>query len=278
MVGGAKICFQNKKYFCNLTTMHENYKRHKRSVWNYTPVVCVKESLVMYVNERDQINYHGFLHALREMHQVPLGQVCKGLCTSSGMNRFERGNRMPEKQLRDRLTSRLGISGEKYEDYLQPKQYVLWEQRLRIVKAIEQRDFAFAKKELESYAKVMGLNQVNKQYVETMRFQLLLLEDAPQEMLFESVSKAIKHTVPNIENALAGEHLLADQEMNLIAEWMRLAPPPAEEKSALAWRISQYEKLLASIDRSYWEKLQKAKIYPKVVFYILKSYFKHLSG
>jgi hypothetical protein len=99
----------------------------------------------MYVNERDQINYHGFLRALREMNQVSQAAVGKGICTVSGMNRFENGNRIAEKLMRDRLTARLGISGEKYEDYLQPKEYVRWEHRLRIVKAIEKKDFALAR-------------------------------------------------------------------------------------------------------------------------------------
>lgn len=222
----------------------------------------------MYVNERDQINYHGFLKALREMNKVPQAAVSKGICTVSGMNRFENGNRLAEKLMRDRLTSRLGISGEKYEDYLQPKEYVKWEHRLRIVKAIEERKLSKVKAALCDYEALDGLNRINDQFVEAMRFTIMSLEGAPEEELLACIKKAVKYTVSNVNKALAGEHLLADQEINLIAELMRLTPPKKTIRDANAWRISEYEKLITYMENSCWEKLQKAKVYPKIAFYI----------
>lgn len=224
----------------------------------------------MYVNERDQINYHGFLRALRKMNKVQQENVSIGICTVSGMNRFENGNRIAEKLMRDRLTARLGISGEKYEDYLQRKEYIRWQHRLRIVKAIEKRELHVAKEELDAYAKLRGLNVVNMQFVETMRFMILSLEDAPKDELLDCITKAVKWTVPNVENALNGTHLLSDQEINLIAEQMRLTPAPLAIADESAWRRSEYEKLITYIDNSHWEVLQKAKIYPKIVYYICK--------
>ena len=222
----------------------------------------------MYINERDQINYHGFLGALREMHQIREIRVCKGICSESAMNRFENGNRVAEKLMRDRLTARLGISGEKYEDYLQPKEYVIWEKRLRIVKAIEKSDLKTAKKELAAYEEQSGLNRIHVQFVEAMRYMILTLEGASEEELTACIQKAVKCTVSNVSKALDGEHLLADQEINLIAEQMRLCPPKKVVRDVNAWRISEYEKLIAYMDDSRWEKLQKAKVYPKVVYYI----------
>lgn len=224
----------------------------------------------MYVNDRDQINYHGFLRALREMNQVSQEAVGKGICTVSGMNRFENGNRIAEKLMRDRLTARLGISGEKYEDYLQPKEYVRWEHRLRIVKAIEKKDFALARMELDAYRELPRLNCVNLQFVEAMHFMILSAENAPKEEQLACITNAVKCTIPNMAKALNGEHLLSDQEINLIAEYMRLCPAKKTIKDEIAWRISEYEKLIAYMDVSCWEKLQKAKVYPKVVYYICK--------
>lgn len=222
----------------------------------------------MYVNDRDQINYHGFLRALREMHKVPQECVSKGICTVSGMNRFENGNRVAEKLMRDRLTARLGISGETYEDYLLPKEYAIWEHRMRIVKAIEKRELERAKRELSDYETYKGLNCVNKQFVEAMRFMLLMIGDTDQEALLDCINKAVKCTVSNPKKALDGVHLLADQEINLIAEQMRLCPPKKVVRDLNAWRISEYEKLLSYMDNSRWEALQKAKVYPKVAYYI----------
>ena len=222
----------------------------------------------MYVNDRDQINYHGFLRALRDMNNVQQHLVSIGVCTVSGMNRFENGNRVAEKLMRDRLTARLGISGEKYEDYLQRSEYRRWQHRLCIIKAIEKKDLMTAKAEVEEYAILKGLNVVNKQFVETMRFMILSLENASKEELLDCVNKAIKYTVPNVKKALDGAHLLSDQEVNLIAEQMRLLSPKAVVRDEVAWHIAEYEKLIDYMDRSKWETLQKAKVYPKVVYYI----------
>ena len=222
----------------------------------------------MYINERDQINYHGFLRALREMNNVSQEAVSIGICTVSGMNRFENGNRIAEKLMRDRLTARLGISGEKYEDYLQRSEYIRWQHRLRIIKAIEKKDLCTAKEELDAYASLRSLNVVNKQFVETMRFMILSLENASRDELLDCVNKAIKWTVPNVKKALNGTHLLSDQEVNLIAEQIRLMTPKPVVRDENAWRISEYEKLIAYMDNSHWETMQKVKVYPKVVYYI----------
>ena len=222
----------------------------------------------MHINERDQVNYHGFLRALREMQGVSQETAAKGVCTVSGMNRFENGNRNAEKLMRDRLTSRLGISGEKYEDYLQPKEYVRWEQRLRIVNAIEKRDLELAKSELEAYASLENLNRINLQFIEAMRFNIRYLEKASGEELFDCIKVAVKRTVPNMKKALAGAHLLADQEINLIAEQMRWSPSPSVVANEADWRIQEYQKLITYMENSQWEKLLKAKVYPKVTYYI----------
>ena len=224
----------------------------------------------MYINDRDQINYHGFLRALRAMHGVPQGYVSKGICTTSGMNRFENGNRIAEKLMRDRLTARLGISGETYEDYLLPKEYDAWKHRMRIIKAIEERTIVEAQKELAQYEKRPKLNNLNKQFIKAMQYNILLLEGASEEELFTCVTDAIKHTVPSVEKALARAHLLADQEVNLLAERIYLCKCPKVVCDINAWRIGEYEKLISYIDTSRWEKLQKAKVYPKIAYYIGK--------
>ena len=66
----------------------------------------------MYINDRDEINYHGFLRATRERQNVSLRMVGEGICTESAISRVEIGDRLPEKLMRDRISARLGVSGE----------------------------------------------------------------------------------------------------------------------------------------------------------------------
>lgn len=225
----------------------------------------------MLLSERDHISFHEFLRTLREKNQVFQVHVCKGICTKSAMTRFENGSRIPNKLMRDRFTARLGISCEKYEEYLQPKEYVRWEQRIRIVKAIEERKLKQAKEELEAYAMDANHNCINLQFVDAMRYMILRLEGAPREILWDVLCNAVKHTVPNVKKALAGEHLLCDQEINLIAEMISLDEPKVNDIDVNAWRITAYEKLLAYIEASCWEDIQKAKVYPKIERQICQS-------
>ena len=100
----------------------------------------------MYINDRDQINYHGFLKALREMQKANLRQVAEGNCSDSEVYRTEIGDRLPEKLMRDRITARLGVSGEEYEEYLRPEEYRQWEIRMYILDHINKGDIEAVQK------------------------------------------------------------------------------------------------------------------------------------
>lgn len=223
----------------------------------------------MYANDRDEINYHGFLKALRELNDVTLTQVAKGMCSNSLINRTENGTRVPEKLVRDRITSRLGVSGEKYEDYLQPEEYRQWVLRQKIVKAVEKKEIAVAEEALAEHALIQKLNCVQKQFAETMNFMLLHAKGAAKDELRDCINKAVAFTIPDIHAALAGEHLLADQELNLILEYFSLQEYDDEEQ-----RVSDYREILAYMDDSFMENIAKAKVYPKVVCYICEILMK----
>lgn len=231
--------------------------------------MCQREN-AMYINQRDQVNYHGVLKNLRKLNKVKQLEVCQGVCSESGMNRFEKGNRIAEKLIGDRLTARLGESGEKYEDYLQPKEFVRWEQRISIVKAIENRDLETAKILLSSYESQSKLNCVNLQFIETMRYMILSIEGESEYVLLDVLKRALKFTVKDTKKALNGAHLLCDQEIHLIAEITSISSPYGTSMETISWRMQEYEKLISYMENSCWETLQKAKVYPKVVYFIYK--------
>lgn len=219
----------------------------------------------MYENQHEQTKYNNFLKALRIWNEVSQRCVCKGICTPSGMNRFELGSRMPEKLIRDRLTARMGISCERFEDYLQPKDYVKYRLRQEIVTALEKEDLETAKVKLADYEAQKGLTSVHKQFVEAMRYMILSFEGAKEEVLFASITSALNDTVLDVEKALTKKQLLSPQEVNLILEQVRFMQPPNDVTDADEWRFAEYEKLILYIENSKWEKLLKVKIYPRVV-------------
>lgn len=229
----------------------------------------------MYVNNRDQINYHNFLKNARSKSGASQSQVAAGLYTSSAYNRAELGVRIPEKLMRDRLTARLGFSGEHYVEYLGLEELQQWKQRQDIVSAIAEKDIETAETVLESYEKLADLtNTVQLQFIKSMRFFILQAKGASKEELLMQVQDAVRCTVANVDKALVGVHLLADQELNLIAESMRLQPHTGVVSDESTWRILEYQKLITYMDHSFMENLAKVKVYPKVTSFICKEVLK----
>lgn len=222
----------------------------------------------MYINDRDQINYHGFLKKLRRSQKVTLNQVSEGICSYSELSRTEIGDRLPEKLMRDRITSRLGISSEEYEEYLRPEEFRQWECRMRILNHINKGNLEDVYKEIEVYNRIMERNPVQEQFVETMRYMHGKMRGAPTDTLCLMLELAILHTVPNIRAAFAGAQLLADQELNLILEYTYLREFSGKKENEFEWRLAEYKKILKYVDESYMDVLSKSKIYPKVTYYV----------
>lgn len=228
----------------------------------------------MYINNRDQVNYHEFLKNARTKCGVSQLEVSRGLYTSSSYNRAELGVRVPEKLMRDRLTSRMGISGERYVEYLCLVELQQWKLRKNLVKAIAEKDAERAKSVLTELENIMDKdNKVQVQFINSMRFSLLQLENASNEDLFASVDLAVACTVEHIDEALAGKHLLSGQELDLIAERMRLMPC-TETANETTWRILEFQKLITYMDNSFMENLEKVKVYPKVTCFICELLLK----
>lgn len=229
----------------------------------------------MYVNERDQINYHRFLKSARINCGVNQMEVSKGLYTSSSYNRAEAGFRVPEKMMRDRLVSRMGFSGEKYTEYLGLEELQQWQLRQAVVKAIEEKNIKAAEAALVELDKIIDkTNTVQLQFMKSMRFFVSKLKGVSLEELFVSVRSAVACTVKSIDKALIGKHLLAEQELNLIAEYMRLQPFTGKASNENTWRILEYQKLITYMNYSFMENLTRVKVYPKVTCFICEALLK----
>ena len=79
---------------------------------------------------KDDINFHGFLAATRKLQNKTMPELGRGLYSKAMMKRIEDGERLPRKLERDRIVARLGVTGDRYEDYLCLDEYELWVARL----------------------------------------------------------------------------------------------------------------------------------------------------
>ncbi|MDD7025593.1 MAG: hypothetical protein PUI46_00605 [Lachnospiraceae bacterium] len=213
---------------------------------------------------KDEINFHGFLTTMRRLHKVTLEQVCQGLCSISMMKRIESGERLPDKLMRDRLMLRMGVALEGYEDYLSTEEYKEWEIRQRLLKAINEKEINIAKSYLAEYRKKENCSTVENQFLEAMEFMLLQMENAPIDQQKAVIERAVKLTIPDMEQALDGKALLSEQEINLITEYLWLR----EDREKVYF--DEYEKILIYIHNSLMDYNGRAKTYPKAAFYLCR--------
>lgn len=219
---------------------------------------------------RDEINFHKFLDAMRQLKNVTLEQVCAGLCSSSMMKRIECGDRLPEKQMRDRIMARMGVPLEGYEDYLSAEEHEQWKLRQKLLKSIENKQVTEAEKYLESYRVYESQNSVEAQYCDAMELMILQMKSAPIEKLRAVIKHAVSLTMPKIENGLSERMLLSEQELNLLTEYVWLREYNGRPEDDFEWRCKQYKGILNYIEHSHLDEFCRAKVYPKVAYYLCK--------
>lgn len=216
---------------------------------------------------KDEINFHGFLNAMRKLHNVTLEQVCEGLCSVSMMKRIEVGERMPEKLMRDRMMARMGVLLEGYEDYLPPDEYEQWCLRQNIIRSIEKKELEKTEYYLNEYKKVTERNAVELQFYDAMYFMYLKLKNASLAIQKKVIMRAIEHTMSDIDKVFHAGVLLSNQELNLLIEYIWISENDNEVGEEKTFHIEYYKDLLDYIEQADMNKFEKAKIYPKVAYY-----------
>lgn len=223
--------------------------------------------------DRDEINFNKFLRSVRKSQKASLLKTTYGVCTKSEMSKVEKGTRLPEKLVRDRLTARLGISGEEYEEYLITKEYVQWQARMDIIRSINKKDIEATEEKIDAYEKLYTHNNVQKQFVATMRYMLYEIKGYDYKKRLKQMEIAMKYTVPDLEAAFSGCQLLADQELNLIMEYISLCDRSVVEENLPEWKMKYYKAIDNYVQKSYMDKIAQAKVYSKLACHVCELVF-----
>lgn len=217
---------------------------------------------------KDEINFHKFLDAMRQLQDVTLEQVCEGLCTAGMMKRIECGDRLPEKQIRDRIMARMGVSIDGYEEYLSTEEHEQWKLRQKLLKSIENKQVTEAQKYLDAYRLYENQNSVEAQYCDAMELMILQMQNAPIEKQQAVIAHAVGLTMPKIEDGLSEKMLLSEQELNLLTEYVWLREYNGNPEAEFEWRYKQYQEILHYIEHSRLDEFCRVKVYPKVAYYL----------
>lgn len=159
--------------------------------------------------ESDQ-DFPKFLKRIRKEENVYLEQLAEGLMTVSQLARIEKGQRPIPKNMRDRLQGRLGVASDLYENLLNIEDHAAWEHQRNILCAIEQRDTKRAKELIIAYEKEAPVHdKIKQQFCLMMMAEVLKQQEIDQCEIADCYRKAVKHTVPDVEDLCLEKKLLS---------------------------------------------------------------------
>ena len=99
-------------------------------------------------------DFGSLLSRNRQKWNLSLEQLSEGLCTPSEVARMEKGERTPDKLLRDRLLLRVGVSPDTHESFLFGDDFAPWKLRQQILGAVAKRQSKRAKNLLTEYRRL----------------------------------------------------------------------------------------------------------------------------
>lgn len=215
--------------------------------------------------ESDQ-DFPKFLKRVRKEQNIYLEQLAEGLMTVSQLARIEKGQRPIPKNVRDRLSGRLGIASDLYENLLNIEDYAAWERQRNILCAVERRDVRRAQELVFAYEKEEPVHdRIKKQFCLVMQAEILRQQEADWSDIAACYDAAVKCTVPDIENLHLENKLLSIQEVNIILEY--------EFYHKGGNFAEKCRNLAAFVENAVYDDLAKVKVYPKIVYYYLREIF-----
>lgn len=211
----------------------------------------------------------GFLKLLRKIRKeekIYLEQLAEGLMMVSQLARIEKEQRPVPKNMRDRLLGRLGVSSDLYENLLNIEDYAEWEHQRNILCAIERRETKHARELLLVYEEESPVHdRIKQQFCLVMRAEIMKQQQADQQELADCYEKAVKCTIPDVEDMCLEKKLLSIQEINMLLEY--------EWYHKGANFAAKCKELLAYVEKAVYDDLSKVKIYPKIAYYFMQEIF-----
>lgn len=178
----------------------------------------MKETKVYLQSEADQ-DFAKLLKNIRTEEKVSLDQLAMGLMSASQLVKIENGERPINKNIRDRLLERLGVSKELYENLLDLCDFEEWDYKKKILSAIQDKKIEDAYRLLKEYkAHLRENDRINHQFILAMWGEVLKQEGASKEKIAECYRKAVILTIPDAEKVWSEKRPLSVLEMNLLLE------------------------------------------------------------
>lgn len=217
--------------------------------------------------EKDYINFHVFLNIIRENRDISLEKLRYGLCTKTMMHKIDIGEVLPEYQLRNRFIARMGISSERYEDYIQYDEYQRWKLSQDVIRAVEDEDSAKAEAMLQELQKLPYVEKkLERQFELDMEARIKELNGCSYAEILKLYEQAIAMTMPRIDYQKLDKYAFAPEEYYLILRYF-LAESKQDNDIYKIQSISIcVDSVIKHIKKSLLTNDMKAKVMPMAVY------------
>ena len=141
--------------------------------------------------------------------------LADGICSVPTLSRIENGERIPTKNIYERLLQRLGYSGNNFDIYTDEKDFRIHELQFNIRQAYIEGNIEAARKYLAAYSlENTEDSNINRQF-HVLYSTLLYQKDYPIQTQLERFEEAIRLTSPRYDQHKI-PHILSYEEINLI--------------------------------------------------------------
>lgn len=208
--------------------------------------------------------FSDYVKELRKESDFTAEALSDGLCGRRELTYLESGEREVPMLLQDALLERLGVGAENGEEYYDFEEYDRWEARHRILHNVTFENPARAAELLEAYAEKYDLNDnLENQFYLSQLAQVRRMQGAEREELRTLYEEAVALTVSGAEDRPIREMVLSLKEINLILE--------REQYRSQGERIERYAEILEYVENRKFDRIGKAKVYPKAVSFLYRS-------
>ncbi|WP_022772314.1 helix-turn-helix domain-containing protein [Butyrivibrio sp. AE2015] len=212
---------------------------------------------------RDDIKFHAFMKMTREAANVSLEETGKGLYTKSMMAQIEKGTTLPDYMMRNRIMSRLGISSEGYEDFLQPDEYKRYQKRMELIKLIESKKFAEAEEQIDQviFDEDLNLNKLELQFYYDMKARCLHFRKAPWCEVLKMYKKACSLTMILEEVKEKKFGVWAILEYFLLFKFFESGAECSDSTEEISMLAEICMSVLDHLEKSSMDAMGKSKVY-----------------
>lgn len=165
-----------------------------------------------------QINTIGVvLSYYREKYQLPLAEICEGICSATTLFRMEQGYREVDSLVSETLLARIGKQVLEFELLLNEEDYQLFLLRTEMSRRIEEGRYGGIEELLERYRTLMPQKQpVHEQFCSYVEVMCMRKRKVPGDRITALLKEAIELTKPKYGRNSKKIELYSEVELKLV--------------------------------------------------------------